>query len=95
MQHILCTIKFLNRAWNSFFSITEYGVVSHDNNVLLIGGYCDDSVSSRIVRYSMESVTDSWEEVGNLQAVRGDHRAIANGDRFYVIGGNSDSTNPL
>ena len=39
--------------------------------------------------------SDSWEEVGNLQAVRGDHRAIANGDRFYVIGGYNDSNQAL
>ena len=65
-------------------------MVSRDENVLIIGGYCDDSLTTRIAQFSITSDVDSWEEVGNLQAVRGDHRAISNGDRFYVIGGYND-----
>jgi len=77
---------------NFYFSVAEYGVVSREKNVLLIGGYCDDLLLSKIVRYSD---TDSWENIGNLQAVRADHRAISNDDRFYVIGGYSESGNSL
>lgn len=66
-------------------------MVSHINTVYIIGGYCDDVLSSRVVEYP-----DGywWMDLGNLQAVRGDHRAIANGDRFYVIGGYSESDQP-
>ena len=65
-------------------------MVSRNNKVFIIGGYCDDSLATRIARFSINSDVDSWKEVVNLQAVRGDHRAIANGDRFYVIGGYND-----
>ena len=34
---------------------------------------------------------DKWEQIGNLQAKRADHRAIANENRMYVIGGGSGS----
>ena len=39
--------------------------------------------SSLIAKYSI----DKWEHVGNLQQPRRDHRAIANDDRIYVVGG--------
>ena len=39
--------------------------------------------SSLIAKYTI----DKWESVGNLQAVRRAHRAIANDDRIYVVGG--------
>ena len=29
----------------------------------------------------------NWEHVGNLRSPRKGHRAIANGDRIYIIGG--------
>ena len=65
------------------FSIYDYGVISRKSSVLIIGGYCDGSVSSLIAKYTI----DKWEHVGNLQNSRRSHRAIANGDRIYVVGG--------
>ena len=65
------------------FSIRYYGVISRKGSVLIIGGNCDGSDSSKIYEYTL----DKWAAVGNLQAVRRGHRAIANGDRFYVVGG--------
>ena len=93
IQYVICSVSHL------YFSFTEYGVVNRGDSVLFIGGFCADSgllsLSSRIAQYSMSFNSDSWEEVGNLQSVRGDHRAIANGDRFYVIGGYNDSNQAL
>ena len=65
------------------FSIHHYGVVSRQSSVLIIGGNCDGSSSSLIAEYTI----DKWERVGNLQDVRRGHRAIANNDRIYVVGG--------
>ena len=65
------------------FSIIEYGVISRKSSVLIIGGFCDDKISSSIAKYTI----DKWESVGNLQKSRHAHRAIANQDRIYVVGG--------
>ena len=65
------------------FSISYYGVISRKSSVLIIGGYCDGRDSSLIAKYTI----DQWERVGNLQNIRHAHRAIANEDRIYVIGG--------
>ena len=66
------------------FSISGYGVISRKSSVLIIGGYCDGSSTSSIAKYTI----DKWERVGNLQELRFAHRAIANEDRIYVVGGN-------
>ena len=65
------------------FSISRYGVISRKSSVLIIGGFCDGSYSSLIAKYTI----DNWERVGNLQNSRAGHRAIANEDRIYVVGG--------
>ena len=70
--------------WLHVFSISEYGVISRKSSVLIIGGYCDNSSSSLIAKYTI----DKWEHVGSLQKSRHYHRAIANEDRIYVVGGN-------
>ena len=69
--------------WLHVFSIYYYGVISRKSSVLIIGGYCDGSSSSLIAKYTI----DKWERAGNLQKSRYAHRAIANGDRIYVVGG--------
>ena len=65
------------------FSISGYGVISRKSSVLIIGGMCDDSATSSIAKYTI----DKWERVRNLQNSRRGHRAIANEDRIYVVGG--------
>ena len=50
---------------------------------MIIGGYCDSSQSSRIAKYTF----DKWELVGNLQKDRYGPRAILNGNKMYVVGG--------
>ena len=66
-----------------FFSIYRYGVISRQSSVLIFGGFCDGTSASLIAKYTI----DQWERVGNLQNSRLSHRAIANGDRIYVVGG--------
>ena len=67
--------------------VAEFGVISRQSSVLIIGGYCDgvglESVSSLIAKYTI----DKWERIGNLQQARRSHRAIENDNRIYVVGG--------
>ena len=84
--HFVLLRKFdYNLITNSYphFSINRYGVVSRKGSVMIIGGFCDGLWSSRIFEYTF----DDWKSAGNLQGVRGYHRAIFNGDRIYVVGG--------
>ena len=76
--------KFIFECFRSHdFSISRYGVISRKSSVLIIGGYCDGLLSSSIAKYTI----DKWQRVGNLQKSRSYHRAIANEDRIYVVGG--------
>ena len=70
-----------------FFRIYRYAVISRASSVLIIGGSCDISVTSRIAKYTLVPSLDTWTEVGNLQKTRYGARAISNGDRIYVVGG--------
>ena len=58
-------------------------MVSLESSVLIIGGRCDNTISSLIAKYT----NDNWEHVGNLQKPRIGHRAIVNENRIYVVGG--------
>ena len=58
-------------------------MVSRDDSVLMIGGWCDGTPSCRVAKYTL----DKWTEVGNLQSNRFAHRSINNGDRIFVVGG--------
>ena len=76
--------SFLNDSYLlHVLSISDYGIISRKSSVLIIGGLCDGSPSSLIAKYTI----DKWEHVGNLQKSRSRHRAIANEDRIYVVGG--------
>ena len=76
--------KFIFLCFRSHaFSISRYGVISRKSSVLIIGGWCDGSSYSLIAKYTI----DKWERVGNLQKSRREHRALANEDRIYVVGG--------
>merc|ERR1712031_134448 len=57
---------------------------------MIIGGYCDGVRTSIVAKYENEK----WTLVGNCAPSwdqrnpwRISHRAISNGDRFYVVGG--------
>ena len=65
-------------------------MISRKSSVLIIGGFCysegcvgAECYSSLIAKYTI----NKWERVGNLQEPRLSHRAIANDDRIYVVGG--------
>ena len=58
-------------------------MISRKSSVLIFGEYCDESDSSLIAQYNI----DRWERIGNLQNSRQSHRAIANQDRIYIVGG--------
>ena len=68
---------------NILLRIYRYAVVSRESSVFIIGGYCDNSATTRIAKYTL----DQWTQVGNLQTGRHAPRAIQNGDRIYVVGG--------
>ena len=64
--------------------IDRYAVISRESSVFIIGGQCDDSRgTSLIAKYTL----DQWTRFGNLQTARFGSRAIQNGDRIYVVGG--------
>lgn len=69
------------------FSIYGYGLVSRKSSVLIFGGHCNGFHHALIAKYTL----DKWEHIGNLQAQRAGHRAIANENRMYVIGGGAGS----
>ena len=75
----------LHLGWH-VFSIAHYGIISRKSSALIFGGYCDRASSSLIARYTI----DKWERVGYLRHSRYSHRAIANNDRIYVVGGNGN-----
>ena len=79
----LCTFIIGFYSGSHVFSLSEFGVISRQSSVMIIGGYCNGSVSSLIAKYTI----DKWERIGNLQHVRRTHRAIENDDRIYVVGG--------
>ena len=63
-------------------------MISRESSVFIIGGMCDSAYTSRIAKYTL----DTWTEVGNLQTTRKGSRAISNGDRIYVVGGEGTQT---
>ena len=75
------------------FSVFDYAVVSRESAVFIIGGICDAdgpsyNYSNRIAKFTMNGPLGKWIQVGHLQRERsGGFRAIANGDRIYVVGG--------
>ena len=72
-------------------------MISRKSSALIFGGYCDGNSStgssSTVARYTRGpysingNVLDQWERLGRLQNSRFAHRAIANGDRIFVVGG--------
>ena len=78
----ICFVQVLSDK-NIRFRIYQFAVISRDSSVFIIGGGCDSSHTSRIAKYTL----DAWTEVGNLQTTRYGPRAIQNGDRIYVVGG--------
>ena len=67
-----------------YFSIYGYATVTTIQGALIIGGY-DGSKVATVACYS----NSGWSKLDDLQSVRAYHRAIINGNKVYVIGGNN------
>ena len=65
------------------FSIYAYATVTTSEGALFIGGYADGSIVATVTSYN----TDYWRKLNDLQSIRRFHRAIINGDKVYVVGG--------
>ena len=66
-------------------SINRYATVTTSQGALIIGGTAADSVALNTVACYNNS---TWTKLDDLQTARYAHRAIVNGDKVYVIGGN-------
>ena len=59
-----------------------------------MGGYCNTYSENKYTPLIARYTIDKWESIGNLQDSRRRHRAIANDDRVYVVGGYPGSSYP-
>ena len=66
-----------------FFSIFGYATVTTSKGALFIGGDSGSEVAT-VACYN----SSGWSRLDDLQSTRTRHRAIINGDKVYVIGGN-------
>ena len=68
-----------------YFSIYFYATVTTSRGALFIGGAGNDGFEVATVACYNSS---GWSRLDDLQSTRRYHRAIINGDKVYVIGGN-------
>ena len=66
-----------------YFSIFAYATVTTTQGALIIGG-TEGSQVATVACYN----NSGWSRLDDLQSTRQYHRAIINGDKVYVIGGN-------
>ena len=69
-----------------YFSIYAYASVTTNQGAIIIGGHTGDSVVTTVACYNKSG----WKKLNDLQSLRWGHRAISNGDKVYVIGGNGN-----
>ena len=72
---------------NYILSIWGYATVTTSQGALIIGGYCENCQSSGPVATVASYNEDGWKKLDDLQSTRYGHRAIVNGDKVFVIGG--------
>ena len=70
-------------AFKIYFSIYGYATVTTSQGALIIGGYSAGYVAT-VACYN----NAGWSRLDDLQSTRSYSRAIINGDKVYVIGGN-------
>ena len=68
------------------FSIFGYATVTTSQGALIIGGYGDSSYVATVACYN----NSGWNKLDDLQSTRRHHRAIINGNKVYVIGGQGE-----
>ena len=66
------------------FSIYAYATVTTGQGALFIGGVGGGAAVATVACYNKSG----WSKLDDLQSIREEHRAIINGDKVYVIGGN-------
>ena len=70
------------------FSIWGYGTVATPQGALIIGGWSGTYLST-VASYD----GSSWKKLNDLHTIRRAHRAIVNGDKVYVVGGQGGQGN--
>ena len=73
-------------AFKIYFSIYGYATVTTSQGALIIGGYGHGFGVATVACYN----NAGWSRLDDLQSTRGNHRAIINGDKVYVIGGSGN-----
>ena len=68
------------------FSIFGYATVTTSQGALILGGYGDGSYVVTVACYNIAG----WSRLDDLQSIRHYSRAIINGDKVYVIGGDGN-----
>ena len=71
--------------WNLCVTRFKYILLWSYQSQIISTNYwrCDSIGSALVAKYTI----DQWERVGNLQKSRAYHRAIADDNRIYVVGG--------
>ena len=77
-------LKLTSQFWDFklYFSYYAYATVSTPKGAIFIGGY-DGSQISTVACYN----NSGWSKLDDLQSIRYAPRAIINGDKVYVVGG--------
>ena len=70
-----------------YISISNYATVTTSQGALIIGGICYKCQFSGPVATVASYNEDGWKKLDDLQSTRWEHRAIVNGDKVFVIGG--------
>ena len=73
----------LIRGFQNSFSIDLYATVTTGQGALIIGGWIAGKNTATVACYN----NSGWTKLDDLQSARHQHRAIINGDKVYVIGG--------
>lgn len=63
--------------------ISDYGIISTDSSVFILGGYTGSSEESNIAEYN----ENGWSEVSQMKDSRRGHSAIQISDRVIIVGG--------
>ena len=71
-----------------YYSISRYATVTTSQGALIIGGICYYCQSDVVPVATVASYNeDGWKKLDDLQSKRRGHRAIVNGEKVFVIGG--------
>ena len=83
----MCHLLFFKWECQNLFSIYRYATVTTTQGALVIGGTGNGATVSTVACYN----ANGWTKLDDLQTGRYAHRAIINGDKVYIIGGNLEA----